>query len=146
MADELSQLNFAQDLAEALQVEDAQRWKVEKVGALEIYAEISSVKAPDEKFQARLLWVVYPDEPPSIKFRDPQSGRLDMATAWPIVRGFRPANLDTCVNYSSEGFVTHPEWKKDLNLKWNSNGNAVLRILRTLQSEVDEHFSGRFKQ
>ena len=145
MVDELSQLNFLQDLDEALKVGEAQQWKVEKVSALEIYVEISSAKAPAEKFQLRLHWSIYPDEPPSIKFRDPQSGRLDMPTAWPVVRGFRPANLDTCVNYSSEGFVTHPEWKKDANLKWNPNGNSVLRILRTLQNEMDEHFEGRFK-
>jgi len=146
MADELSQINFAQDLEAALAVDDAQRWKVERVDGLEIYVEISSAKAPGEKFQVRLLWSVYPGEPPSIKFRDPQSGRLDIKTAWPVVRGFRPENLDTCVNYSSEGFVTHPEWKKDLNYKWNPNGNSVLRILRTLQSEMDDHFAGRFKQ
>jgi hypothetical protein len=146
MADELSQLNFAQDLEEALRVVDAQRWKVEKIGALEICAEISSAKAPEEKFQVRLLWRVYPGEPPSLKFRDPQSGRLDLQTAWPIVRGLRPSNLDACVNYCSEGFVLHPEWAKDPSYKWSPVGNAVLRVLRTLQSEMDEHFKGRFKQ
>jgi len=146
MADELSELNFVQDLEEALRVEDAQRWKIEKVGALEIYAEISSAKASEEKFQARLLWRVYPGEPPSLKFRDPQSGRLDLPTAWPIVRGFRPATLDACVNWCIEGFALHPEWKNDPNKKWNPVGNAVLRILRILQGEMDEHFGGRFKQ
>lgn len=146
MADELSALNFSQDLQEAMQVEDAQRWKVEPVGALEVFLTLSPENAPNESFQARLAWNVYPGEPPSIKFRDPESGSLTTKTAWPIIRGFRPDNLDTCVNYSSEGFVTHPEWKNDPNLKWNPNGNVILKIFRTLQSEMDNHFSGRFKQ
>jgi len=146
MADELSELNFAQDLAEALQVPDAHRWKIDKVATLEVYVEISSVKAPQEIFQARLVWNVYPGEPPFLKFRDQGSGRLDLPTAWPIVRGFRPANLDACVNWCAEGFALHPEWKTDPNLKWNSTGNALLRVVRILQSEMDEYFSGRFRQ
>ena len=146
MADELSELNFNQDLDEVLHVDDARRWKIDKGEALELHAELSSVKAPDEKFQARLLWSVYPSEPPSLKFRDPQSGRLDLKTAWPIVRGFRPANLDACVNYCSEGFVLHPEWRNDPNVRWNPAGNAILKVLRILQSEMDEYFGGRFRQ
>src|SRR5438093_7514069 len=146
MGDELSELNFAQDLAEALKVADAQRWKIEKVAALEIYVENSSVKAPEEIFQARLLWNSYPGEPPSLKFRDPKSGRLDLPTAWPAVRGFRPSSLDACVNWCLEGFALHPEWKNDPNLKWNSTGNSLLRVLRILQNEMDERFCGRFKQ
>src|SRR4051812_47304488 len=113
--------------------------------ALEIYVTLISAKAPDEVFQARLLWNVYPGEPPSLKFRDLQSGGLDVPSAWPNVRGFRPPTLDACVNYCSEGFALHPEWVKDLNLKWQANGNPLLRVLRTLQNEIDEHFTGRFK-
>jgi hypothetical protein len=145
MADELSELNFEQDLEEALGVEEARRWKIEKVGALQFYVELSSVKAPDEKFQARLLWDAYPGLA-SLKFRDPESGRLDLPSAWPIVRGFRPQNLDACVNWTSEGNNLHPEWKNDPSKKWNSTGNVVLKTLRTLQSEVDDYFGGRFKK
>ena len=147
MADELSDLNFADDLAEVSQVAETTRWKIEKGGALEIYVDISSAKEPREIFQARLLWNSYPgEEPPSLKFRDPATGRLDMPTAWPVVRGFRPANLDACVNWCAEGFATHPEWRNDANLRWQHTGNCILRVLRILQRELDEHFTGRFKQ
>lgn len=146
MDDKLSELNFAQDLEDALQVADAKRWKIEKAAALEIYVELVSMKAPEQLFQARLLWNTYPGEPASLKFRDPVSGRLDLPTAWPIVRGFRPTSLDACVNWCAEGFALHPEWKNDPNLKWKSDGNVLLRVLRILQSEMDEHFSGRFSQ
>lgn len=146
MVDELSELNFTQDLEEVLRIDDAQRWKIEKVGVLEVYVGIYSIKAPEDGFQVRLFWNVYPSESPSLKFRDPQSGRLDLPTAWPMVRGFRPASLDACVNWCIEGFSLHPEWKNDSNLKWNPIGNVLLRVLRTLQREMDEYFNGRFKQ
>jgi hypothetical protein len=146
MADELSELNLAQDVEEVLRVEDSPRWKLEKVAPLELHVGMSSVKHPQEVFQSRLLWKAYPGEPPSIKFRDPHSGRLDLPTAWPVARGFRPANLDACVNYSVEGFALHPEWAKDANLRWNPSGNPLLKALRILQRELDTSCTGRFKQ
>jgi len=54
MADELSRLSFEQDLANALGVEDAARWKVSRAGELELLVEITSAKAPAEIFQALL--------------------------------------------------------------------------------------------
>jgi hypothetical protein len=145
MADELSRLSFEQDLANALGVEDAARWKVSRAGELELLVEITSAKAPAEIFQALLRWLEYPGFA-SMKFRDPATGRLDMPTAWPVVRGFRPATLDACVNWTLEGFNLHPEWRNDPNFKWNPSGNAVLRTLKTLQNEMDDHYTGRFKQ
>ncbi len=144
MSDDLSEINFRQDLEEALQAEDAERWKIEQGGPLEIYVSLSPAKAPLEVFQARFLWRVYPGEPPSLKFRDPATGRLDIRSAWPEVRGFRPQSLDACVNWCIEGFRLHPEWTNDPNYKWNSAGNAVLRVIRTLQDEVDRHYVKRF--
>jgi hypothetical protein len=143
MSDDLSELNFQQDLGEALQADDAKRWKISKPGPLEIYVSLSSAKAPEEIFQARLKWGVYPGEPPGLKFRDPPTGRLDMPSAWPEVRGFRPQSLDACVNWCIEGFGLHPEWRNDPNLKWNSTGNAVLRVVRRLQDELDRHYVKR---
>lgn len=144
MSDDLSELNFQQDLEEALQADDAKRWKIEKAGPLEAYVSLSPAKAPSEIFQARLHWAMYPGEPPSLKFRDLATGRLDLSSAWPEVRGLRPSNLDACVNWCSEGFAIHPEWKCDPNLKWNTTGNALLRVIRTLQNEMDRHFVKRF--
>jgi len=143
MSDNLSELNFRQDLQEALQADDATHWKVEQAGSLEIYVSLSPASARGEIFQARLLWRVYPGEPPSLKFRDPATGRLDLPSAWPVVRGFRPESFDACVNYCNEGFNLHPEWRNDLNLKWNSAGNRVLWVIRRLQDEIDNHYTKR---
>ena len=143
MSEELSQLNFAEDFEGVLRVSDASRWELTKAGPLEVWATMSPATKPEEEFQARLLWGIYPEEPPSLKFRDPVSGRLDLPSAWPQVRGFRPGHLDACVNWCLEGMDLHPEWRTDGRFRWDSRGNALLRVLRILQEEIDEHFQGR---
>ena len=144
--DELSRLNLAEDYEKVLGCPDAHRWGLERADdALEVRATMSSSGCPEEKFQARLLWPEYPQQPPSLKFRDPATGRLDLPSAWPQVRGFRPTSLDACVNWCLEGFGLHPEWKNDPRLRWDPRGNALLRVLRTLQEELDNDFHGRFR-
>src|SRR5437016_4724197 len=137
MSDELSKLNLKDDFEEASDVPDARRWQLEMTGDLEVAATIHSAKAPSELFQARLGWPKYPDLPPSLKFRDPATKRLDLPQAWPNVRGFRPQSLDACVNYCSEGFALHPEWQGDPKVRWDPSHNPLLRVLRTLQEELD---------
>jgi len=145
MSDEFSKLNLHDDFEEASGISDASRWMLEMPGDFEVLATMTPASAPNEKFQARLLWTKYPDEAPSLKFRDPQTGRLDLPQAWPVARGFRPQSLDACVNWCAEGFTLHPEWKNDARLKWNPNGNPLLWVLRQLQEELDEYYQGRFK-
>src|SRR5690242_21034101 len=99
MSQELSSLNLQDDFEKVLACEDAARWNLEKAGPLEVFVSLSSAGQPGEIFQARLLWTVYPGQPPSLKFRDPATGRLDLPTAWPQVRGFRPTSLDACVSW-----------------------------------------------
>jgi hypothetical protein len=146
MSDDFSILSLKQDLEELAGVEDADRWVIETPADLEVLVMLSPKSAVTDKFQTRLLWSKYPDEAPSLKFRDPETGRLDMPQAWPLVRGFRPQNLDACVNYCQEGFALHPEWKTDPRFAWNPSGNRLLWLLRTLQEELDNHYQGRFKQ
>ncbi len=145
MNEELSGLNLQEDFEKALSSEDAARWQLAKPGPLEVLATMTPAGQQDS-FQARLHWSAYPDAPPSLKFRDPTTGRLDMATAWPQVRGFRPGSLDACVNWCAEGFTLHPEWRTDPRLRWDSRGNALLKVLRILQDELDNHFQGRYRQ
>ncbi len=145
MSAELSKLSLDQDFKKAALVEDAARWELEKPEALEVWAMMHSISAPEELFQVRLLWDVYPDKAPSLKFRDPETGRLDLPTAWPVLPGFRPGSLDACVNYCSEGFALHPEWTTDAKFRWNPNGNVLLNVLRILQEEFDLSYGGRFK-
>lgn len=143
MDHEISALNLAEDYAKVLNTSDATRWKLERPQLLEVWITMSPAAQPQEIFQARLLWTSYPDDPPSLKFRDRETGRLDLPQAWPKVRGFRPPSLDACVNYCSEGFALHPEWKSDPRLRWQSQGNVLLKVLRILQSELDDYFDGR---
>lgn len=145
MSDELSALNLEEDFEKVLTVPEASRWKLEKAGPLEVWATMTPSSNAEESFQARLLWQVYPDEPPSLKFRDPATGRLDLPSAWPQVRGFRPNSLDACVNWCLEGMNLHPEWKTDPRYRWDPRGNVLLKVLRILQDELDEHFQGRYR-
>lgn len=145
MSDELSKLNLKDDFEEAKGVSDATRWTLEMPADLEVLVALSPASVPNEQFQARLLWTKYPDEAPSLKFRDPGTGRLDLSSAWPIARGFRPQSLDACVNWCQEGFTLHPEWKADPRFRWNPNGNPLLWVVRQLQEELDDHYQGRFR-
>jgi hypothetical protein len=146
MADEFSKIAFDQDLEEVLALPEAERWKIERIDDLEIYVTASPEKTPKEVFQARFSWTSYPTDPPSFKFRDPETGRLDLMTAWPEVHGYRPNVFDACVNWSIEGFVAHPEWRNDPNIRWVPNGNVLLKVLRLLQRDLDEKFVKRFVQ
>lgn len=143
MSRALSELNLQEDFEQALATLDASRWEVEKAGPLEVWVTLSPVGAPDERFQARLLWDAYPGEAPSLKFRDPGTGRLDLPGAWPRARGFRPGNLDACTNWCKEGLSLHPEWRTDSRYRWDPRGNVLLKVLRTLQEELDYTFGGR---
>ena len=145
MNDELSKLNLKDDFGEASGVPDATRWKLEMPGDLEVLATMSPASATSEQYQARLLWSRYPEDPPSLKFRDPVTGRLDLPQAWPMARGFRPQSLDACVNWCAEGFNLHPEWRNDPRWRWNPSGNPLLWVLRQLQEELDIYYQERFK-
>jgi hypothetical protein len=140
-----SDIAFEDDLRQSERAEDAARWKLERGAHQEVFVTFASAGDVDNKYQVRLAWRSYPLDAPSLKFRNPETGSLGEPTAWPIVRGFRPTNLDACVNWCEEGFVAHPEWRNDPNFRWRSEGNALLRVLRIVQSEMDDHYSGRFK-
>lgn len=143
MSAELSELNLKDDYERVLMLSEAKRWVLEKPASLEIWAMLVPSNAPQEQFQARLLWTEYPSEAPSLKFRDPATGRLDITSAWPKIHGFRPTTFDACVNYCAEGFGLHPEWKTDPRYRWNADGNVLLKVLRILQDEFDNYYEGR---
>jgi hypothetical protein len=140
---DLSALNLQADYEEALSTPDAARWVLEKPNPLEVLARMASSETPTEEFQARLLWQAYPDDPPSLKFRDSKTGRLDLPQAWPKLPGFRPSSLDACVTWCAEGFALHPEWRGDARYRWHTHGNVLLKVLRILQEQLDDSFGGR---
>lgn len=139
----VDELNLRDDYDECTTAPDAGRWCLVKEGPLEVWATVYPSSKPEEKFQARLFWDKYPDNAPSLKFRDPETGRLDLSRAWPVARGFRPNSLDACVNWTAEGFKLHPDWANSPTLRWDPRGNVLLKVLRTLVSELDDHFKGR---
>jgi len=50
---------------------------------------------------------------------------------------------DICATWTLEGFEAHPDWRNDPRYRWRSDGNVLLKTLRTLQQELDESFQGR---
>jgi hypothetical protein len=131
-------------LPKAKNREPADTWSAELVGALEVVVSMSPALQPNETFFARLLWDHYPDNPPSVLFRDPETGRHDVPQAWPTGGPFRPGNC-LCVNFTREGFAMHPEWVNDPRLRWIAKGNVLLAIIRRLQDHLDNEFTGRQK-
>lgn len=143
-AKSLAVMNFEDDLKAMSETPDAVRWSFERRGDLELWATVSPLVAPAEHFVCRLLWLEYPGAwPPSVKFVDPASGRLDLPKAWPIANGFRPTCLDICANWTAEGFKTHPEWATTEH-RWIGRGNIILKTMRILQAELDASCGGRF--
>jgi hypothetical protein len=140
----LDEMNFASDLAAAIESNLAARWKLERGTGMKVFVTMASELAPSQFFQARLAWSAYPEQLPSLKFRDPATGRLDLPTAWPKCRGFRPQTLDACVSWCAEGHQLHPEWCNDPRWRCDPSGNPLLRTLTTLQFEMDTFFEGRF--
>ena len=139
----LSEANLRDDLNQLLETDDASRWIVQQPTGLELWVTVHPRSNPAENFQARLLWTEYPGRPPSLKFRDPVSGRLDLVHAWPVVPGFRPTSFDACVNWVEEGFIAHPEWRNCPRNRWNGTGNALLRVVSQVQELLDWHYKGR---
>lgn len=149
MADEaprksLAVLNFEDDLKAASEAPDAARRKFDRRGDLELWVTLAPAGHEADLYIGRLFWLDYPgDRPPSVKFVDPETERLDVAKAWPMANGFRPGSFDICANWTAEGFAVHPEWASSDN-RWNAAGNIVLRVTRILQQELDNSYAGRF--
>jgi len=118
------------------------RWSARLVGPREVHVDLVPVTQQGELFRARLFWDQYPDAAPSIVFCDVASGRSDVPRAWPTGGPFRPMT-GLCVNYTREGFALHPEWVRDPRLRWRTDGNVLLKVVRLLQDDLDNYYSGR---
>ena len=66
----VSEINLKEDFEKLAGALEFSRWKLEHPAGLEILCLLTPKNAPTEIFQARLLWDVYPDNPPSLKFRE----------------------------------------------------------------------------
>lgn len=144
MSTPLSVMNLDDDLEGAKRTERANRWELTKPGPLEVRVTMSPMSQPQEKFTAQLLWTEYPSQPPSVRFIDPQSGRYDVVSAWPVVQNVRlNPQWDICQSMTVEGFNAHPEWRADPKFRWDPRGNVLLKALSWLQDLLDETFQRR---
>jgi len=97
---------------------------------------------PVETYFARIAWTRYPDGPPSVKFADAVSGRLDVTSAWPMVPGYRPGSYDICQPFTAEGQAVHPEWATGPEA-WPATGNPFLWVVTQLLHDVADRQQGR---
>ncbi len=146
MDQQLAALNLQLDLEQIRQEvlpAELDRWAIALVGPVCLDVSLSPGRDPVERYQARLTWPDYPDRPPSVRFVEPATGRLDLSRAWPDFPGVRPPQ-DISAPWTSDGHAAHPEWHADSRYRWSSHGNPLLRILRTLQEQLDDEYLGRF--
>src|SRR5437773_1167284 len=114
-----------EDFKAVKETEDAKRWILEQGNSLEVSAKMSPREIPSEVYWAFLRWQSYPGSLPSLKFRNLATGSETDPEAWPILPGFRPGSLDTCVHWTAEGHSLHPEWSKGAATKHNPSGNVL---------------------
>jgi hypothetical protein len=109
------------------------------------WAQMHPAAEPAETFFARISWSEYPGAPPSVKFATTLRGTLSDPTAWPVVTGYRPTQLDICMPFTAEGFALHPDWAST-NQAWTGHGNPFLAVVRELQRSLNSlSYEGRYR-
>jgi hypothetical protein len=86
-------------------------------------------------FIARVLWTVYPDQPPSLLFATEIGGPTAVNSAWPAATGYR-APVDICKPFTAEGRGLHAEWATGAHA-WSSEGNPFRYVIENVQSDID---------
>ncbi|MCU1694673.1 MAG: hypothetical protein JWR34_736 [Mycobacterium sp.] len=86
-------------------------------------------------FTVRILWSVYPDQPPSVLFADGVGGSTAIISAWPAADGYRAPN-DVCKPFTAEGHELHREWATGHH-RWRAEGNPFLFVVETIQDDID---------
>jgi hypothetical protein len=95
-----------------------------------------------ELFFVRIAWTRYPDLPPSVRFAERRGGRLDVATAWPVIPGYRPGSYDICQPFTAEGQALHADWATGPDA-WPTAGNPFLWVVGQLLHDMTDRFQGR---
>jgi hypothetical protein len=99
------------------------------------WAAIQPAPASATPFTARILWSVYPDQPPSVMFADGVGGSTSIVTSWPGANGYRAPN-DVCKPFTAEGQALHAEWATGHH-RWRAEGNPFLFVVETMQDDID---------
>jgi hypothetical protein len=133
-----SQLRLEVDQAEV------HRFLTERGGRLEkraddpiglYWAVIQPAPADVAPFTARILWSLYPDQPPSVLFADGVGGATSIVSSWPAANGYRAPN-DVCKPFTAEGQALHAEWSTGHH-RWRAEGNPFLFVIETMQGDID---------
>lgn len=135
---------FEDELVRVQGLVEAGRWKLARDDSvpLGLTAEMHSLKAPTELYLARVRWEHY-FEPASVKFLNRETSADNDPRAWPQCAGFRPTSLDTCVNWTREGHLTHPEWAQSPHTAFAAPEAPMQFVLLHLQMTLDTTYSGR---
>ena len=139
----VDEVTFEDDLQAVLATEEAKRWILERGNSLEVLVQLSPISKPEEVFLARFSWVSYPGSLPSLKFRNLTTRLESDRAAWPMLPGFRPQSLDSCVHWTAEGHKLHEEWARGSATKHDPAANVLFRSLCFLQDELDHNYNGR---
>jgi hypothetical protein len=100
-------------------------------------------QALEEEYIVRIAWEGgYPHAPPSVKFADGVGGRLNVSSAWPIIPGYRPGELDICQPFTAEAYKVHPEWVEGPEA-WPAAGNPFLWVVEQLVGDMTARYQGR---
>lgn len=146
MASELDLMLFKQHYEELLAMPQADRWSIKRgdEAALDVTVDLSSRKAPQEHYRARLRWHDYM-KPPSVKFVDMATGSESEPRAWPNFEGSRPAHFFICLPFTQEGHGHHSEWATGPNA-YARPEDPLQYALINLQHLLDNTYVGRGPQ
>jgi len=144
MADQESLLNLAADevAVAAFLADNGGRLTRDGGDAAAYRLRMRPAGAPSEIYYVRVAWSAYPHEAPSVKFADSIGGSLTVASAWPVIPGYRPASFDICKPMTAEGYALHAEWRTGPDA-WPTTGNPFLWVAEILQYDLDNHYGGR---
>jgi hypothetical protein len=144
MADQESLLNLAADevpVAAFLADNDGHLSRDGREGAV-YWLRIRPAGASAEVYYVRVAWSAYPHDAPSVKFADSIGGTLTVASAWPVIPGYRSASFDVCKPMTAEGYALHAEWRSGPDA-WPATGNPFLWVVEILQYDLDNYYRGR---
>lgn len=117
--------------------------RLEGGGDLSVYwLTLRPRSVPTERYFARVEWISYPYEAPSIKFADAIRGSITNTKAWPMMTGYRPGSFDICRPMCREGYAVHLEWKQG-STAWPTDGNPFLWLVQTMQFHFDHDYQSR---
>ena len=147
MSEVQAELNLAKDLEQIQAIAAEAGWEVSSPDKLVVEVSVRS-SVDGERYWLRFRCAGYPDQPPSIACFDKGAGSQQVRSAWPQCQGFRADNTwDLCLPLSVEGFNAHPAWRDDPKVRWNANGNPLLRSIEELQLLLNDatKYSGRLR-